>query len=88
MPTGERADEVSNEALAGHTAERELGFNVMWVMFEPGLLQEALGTVVPLLASGDLRPHVAASVPLEAGGHAIESLSNDRPYGSYVLQIA
>ncbi len=65
-----------------------LGFNVMWVMFEPGLLQEALGTVVPLLASGDLRPHVAASFPLEAGGHAIESLSNDRPYGSYVLQIA
>lgn len=29
MPTGDRADEVSNEALAGHTAERELGFNVL-----------------------------------------------------------
>lgn len=65
-----------------------VGFNVMWVMFEPGLLQEALGTLVPLLASGQLRPHVAASFPLADGGRALESLSSDRPYGSYVLQIA
>lgn len=65
-----------------------LGFNVMWVMFEPGLLHEALGTVVPRLASGELRPHVAASFPLEDGGRAIELLSSVRPYGSYVLQIA
>jgi NADPH2:quinone reductase len=61
------------------------GFNIY---YQPGeAWAAAWATLLPLLASGQVKPIVDRTYPLEQAGEATRHLTEDRPFGKVVLTI-
>jgi NADPH:quinone reductase-like Zn-dependent oxidoreductase len=59
------------------------GFNIYFQ--PPDAYAAAWGTVLPLLASGTVKPAIARTYPLEEAAEATRHLIEDRPFGKVVL---
>ncbi len=61
------------------------GFNIYFQ--PPEAWADAWSTILPLLASGRVKPIVARTFPLEEAAEATRHLTEDRPFGKVVLTI-
>ena len=63
-----------------------LGFNLSYLFERKGILQEAMGQLLALLAEGRVRPLPVTCYPLEAVADAHRALESGQTVGKLVLR--